>query len=202
LLLASKTFEEQRTALLDNLQARVEPLIYKYFGLDDVVVALIEDSSDVYWPSATPETPSKDIETLRATTPSRLEKFSSKLCSVLNNWTTLGLPKGGKPKYYFVAEYSSLRSGLCLVTLKRGTHKEHPKQSVLRDTDLALMRLAKSSVTENGAFTYLRTIIHSTPEAIYILRPDLYGQWTRSAALNIADVIYGSIMTSNTKSIK
>jgi hypothetical protein len=61
----------------------------------------------------------------------------------------------------------------------------------------ALARVAEAGRQTRGAFAWLRGIVHATPDAIHIVKPDLLGQWTRTAALNAADGILGSIADAN-----
>jgi len=197
--LHSQSIAEQRRTLIDNLQDHLEPLVYQYFGLTADDIALVEDTYSVYWPSATPNTLSTDIATLRRTKSEDLQQFSEWLCRVLNEWVSVSVTKDFKPKCYFNAEYTSLPdAGLCMVTLHRGktaAHVQSATDTSARDT--ALARIAQASRQNRGNFTYLRNIIHSTADAIYIVRPNLLGQWTRSAALNTADVIFGAIANAN-----
>jgi N-6 DNA Methylase len=198
-LLRDKSVEEYRIDLVERLQRKLEPLIHRYFGVTSDDAAVIEDTYDIYSASATPSSPSANVKTLQRTSEINRQQFSECLCRMLNHWAVFGQPANTQPKRYFVAEHGILpRNGLCIVMLRRTAKDTPPKETKdISKLEDALARIALASRNVSGPFDYLRSIIHATPDVIYILKPDLLGQWTRTAALNAAEGIFGAITTSN-----
>ena len=52
----SKKWQRERKKQIDALQKELEPLIYRYFGLTEQEITLVEDTNEVFEPSATPTT--------------------------------------------------------------------------------------------------------------------------------------------------
>ena len=188
----------QRKEIVKALQGDLEPLIYAYFGLTPDEIVLVEDTYDVYWPSATPENAEKDIVTLRETKGEHLCCFADLLCKTMNRWGRTRRSESTGPAFVFVAEYASISSiGLAMVVLSKSDHERLPVASTKNaDLDRVLDRISRETRERRGAFDYLRGTVYATPDAIYLVKPALYGQWTRSAALNAADEIFEAIVSS------
>lgn len=198
--LQSENLKIRRAKLVDQLQSAVEPLLYEYFGLNEEEVMLIEDTCTVFKPSATPTSMWKAIPTLQTVSGSDLARFSTVISDSLNTRSERerDAPVAGIP--FFMADYGHLeREGLAVVTLRRrDNEKEGGTPDFLSSSAVrtALERLLRASASKIGPFDCQRGIIHSTPDAIYIIRQDRMVYWTRTAALNTADAIYGGIKTS------
>lgn len=198
--LQSENLKVRRAKLVDQLQSAVEPLLYEYFGLNDEEVMLIEDTCAVFKPSATPTSMWKAIPTLLTVSGSDLARFSTVISDSLNTRSERERADSGAGIPFFMADYGHLEEeGLAVVSLRRrdnemeGETPDFLSSSVLRT---ALERLLRASGSKIGPFECQRGIIHSTPDAIYIIRQDRMVYWTRTAALNTADAIYGGIKTS------
>jgi hypothetical protein len=204
LRLSGREFPQLRTELTSRLDKELDSLVYRYFGLNEDEIAVVEDTIRISDESDTPAHPYESIPTLKQTEDKDRDAFAKCLCDSLNRWAKIGLPKGKTPPSYFTAEHAVLpESGLALMLLKRSPRELRAKKAnitlELRD---AVENVMEESRTERGAFSYRRNIIHFAADAIYIIRPDLLGQWTRTAALNTAEAIYGSIVAAKTEPIR
>ncbi len=196
--LRHETIESTRRRLVEQLQAELELLVYEYFDLSEEEIALIEDLHRVYEPSATPSTPNAFIPTLQETTEENRLAYSTLLCNTLNEWSRIDQPAGKKQPFHFHAESTRLnRTGMVMVTVRRASENagccEVPGNVRL---DKAVARIAKSSTQSRGGFAYLRGVIFADRDKIRVFKPDLLGNWTRSSALNDADVIFQAIIQS------
>ncbi|MEO5716299.1 MAG: N-6 DNA methylase [Luteolibacter sp.] len=195
LRLSGQEFPQLRAELTSGLDKELDSFVYRYFGLSEDEVAIVEDTIWISDESDTPTHPYESIPTLRQTADKDRDAFAESLCASLNHWAKIGFSKGKRPQNYFAAEHTVLsESGLALMLLKRSPVKVSPKPaSITQKLREAVEKVMEESRTERGAFSYRRNIIHFASDAIYIIRPDLMGQWTRTAAFNTAEAIYGSI---------
>jgi hypothetical protein len=91
------------------------------------------------------------------------------------------------------------KRGLCVVLLRLADVEASPKAAAGdQDEERALDRVVEATREQSGPFTWTRGIIHASADAIRIVKTDLRGQWTRIAALNDADEIFGAIVTAGT----
>lgn len=198
--LRAESLAKTRSSKIEKLQKRLEPLIYKYFNLSDEEIALIEDTCEIYEPSSTPPTWQSDLQTLKPTSAAHRKTYAKTLSDTLNDWSKLDQPKGQKVPFYFAAEYGTFsQQGLTWVRLSRSQKKKAPIASEDESAGESFARLSRSSKAETGAFEYLRGIIFSDADFIYIVKPDLRGKWTRTAALNDADTLFEAIVSSRKK---
>jgi len=191
--LQSGTEKEERKKWLkrqrkkaESLQAEINPLIYKYFGLDEQEIALIEDTREVFDKSDTPGSldATKSIPTLRRLDSADLEPYANMLTETLNGWASGILRISASSDVDFDL-------GLGLVELNQ-TKTANSFKTGTTNIQLvgALKRLQKISTERSGGLAYLRGTWVFDGTRIYIVKPALKGQWTRTAALNDAADIY------------
>jgi hypothetical protein len=194
-----RTWRQERKARVDHLQDEFEQLIYSYFGLTDQEIALVEDTTDIFIPSATPGTwrssQSITLDPLEKShkTPyaeQGLGAYADTLTRTLNTWAKM---EGASHRV--CAEGGSDRdTGLAMVAI-RLSQKEAPynEKSVAKDLFKTLNAYHKSISNKRGALQYDRDILLFQNETILIVRPNILLSWTRTAALNDAARIYGEI---------
>jgi len=172
-----------------KVQAELEPLIYAYFGLNEQEIALVEDTCDIFDKSDTPRSldAAKSIPTLRPLDAAGLEPYAEMLTATLNSWATGTLrvsASGGVDGDV----------GLGLIELNQG---KSPSSFRTRDVSgklvKALHALEEASTERHGSLAYLRRPWVFDGTRIYILKPSLMGQWTRTAALNDAAALYAHV---------
>lgn len=197
LSLNADTAEEYRSRRIAELRPELNRLVHQYFDLTDEEIALVEDTWEVYMPSATPGRYDKDIPTLRKTAPEQRLTYAEWLCRTLNRWAREAQPEGEEPPFRFVAETAQLgRIGQVMVTVRKADAECKPVEVSCEDAELeeTVGRVAALSSEEHGPFEYLYGIIAADGDAIRILKPDQLGEWTRTAALNDAAEIFEAIV--------
>ena len=203
---ALNSWRRERKVLVDDLQAEFEPLIYQYFGLTDQEIALVEDTTDIFITSSTPTT----WRTPKSVTLDPLEKskitpyagnglgtYADTLTTTLNAWAKAEganrcvCAEGGKDD----------DTGLSMVTVHL-SQKELPyiEKTIAKDLFNALKIYYESISKKRGSLKYERDILLFQGERIYIVRPNILLNWTRTAALNDAAKIYGEIAISGRES--
>jgi len=192
------TFDEARQTKSKELTQELEPLVYEYFGLTKEEIALIEDTCEIYEKSATPERYDKPIKTLQKTTRNDRLQYSKWLCSTLNNWI-LEAWQPDRPPFYFCAESTKFKTlGQVLISLCKTKNKRKNSEVDHKSIEMinAFKRISTASISERGSLTYLRGIVFVENDKIHVLKPDMLGKWTRTAALNDAQDLFDLIITS------
>ncbi|WP_367874280.1 class I SAM-dependent DNA methyltransferase [Luteolibacter sp. Populi] len=197
-------YQELREEMISQLEEEIEPQIYRYFGLSEDDVSLVEDTFFVSNKSYTPVHPYDSLPTLAETKEGDRNAFAASLCGSLNRWIQMGSMKNRRQSQFFAAEHVCLpNSGLAVMILRRSLREATPKKAIITpELTEAVEGVMRESSTERGAFSFRRNILHFGKDAIYIVRPDLLVHWTRTAGLNTAEAIYGSIVSAKTKPIK
>lgn len=174
-----------------KVQAEIDPLIYEYFGLNDQEIALIEDTCEIFDKSDTPGSldAAKSIPTLHSLDADGLEPYAGMLTETLNSWAsgTVRVSASGGVDDEF---------GLGLVVLNQTKRASRFKtQMVSTELADALKRLQETPTQRTDKLAYLRGTyaFDTSTKRIFIVKPALKGQWTRTAALNDAADLYAHI---------
>ncbi|MFC1793180.1 Eco57I restriction-modification methylase domain-containing protein [Planctomycetota bacterium] len=165
-----------------KLQAELEPLIYEYFGLNEQEIVLVEDTCEIFDKSDTPGSlyGAKSIPTLQPVDANGLEPYAGMLTATLNKWTSGSLRVSA-------SGCVDSKVGLGLVRLDQTKSARRFRTcSVSGELISALQRLEEASTERSGTLAYLRRPWIFDGTRIYIVKPALKGQWTRTAALNDA----------------
>lgn len=177
-----------------KLQGELNLFIYDYFGLNDQERALVEDTCDIFDLSDTPTlTAARSIPTLEPLDADGLKPYATMLVDTLNGWTAGSLrtsARGGVDS----------ESGLGLVELSQ-TRTPNPfhARNVSKQLTAALKRLQDAAAEKAGRFLFQRSGWFFDGPRIYLVKPALKGQWTRTAALNDAAEIHGNIAVARQK---
>lgn len=192
------TFDEARQRKSKDLSQELEPFVYEYFGLTKEEIALIEDTCEIYEKSATPERHDKPIKTLQKTTKSDRLRYSKWLCNTLNNWI-LEAWQPDPPPFFFCAESTKFNElGQVLITLYKTKTKRTSTEVDHKWIEMvnSFKRISEASTSKRGSLSYLRGIVFVENDKIHVLKPDMLGKWTRTAALNDAQDLFDLIITS------
>ena len=211
----AKKWQRVRKRLTDDLQVEIEPLIYRYFGLTEQEKILVEDTVDIFFPSATPNKWNADLPTLA---PVKVETrfiasdkksspygkqglcaYGSTLAGTLNSWVG-----DGRSRYRVRAEVGADgETGLAMATLHlvEGEPAEICRRMKSLSPSLAdALRHYRETLSEKtGTLLYERDILFFQGDCIHIVRPNLLINWTRTMALNDAAQIYGEILLRKRK---
>ncbi|MBN1906562.1 MAG: N-6 DNA methylase [Deltaproteobacteria bacterium] len=195
----SKKWQKERKEKVDLLQKELEPLIYKYFELTQQEITLIEDTINIFIPSSTPTTwrtpKTVTIEPLQNTKikpyyGERLKPYAETLTNTLNEWA-----QAEGSKYRVSAEGCiDEKIGLAMVSVYISNSIAHYKEAPLFENNADLfIKLQKQVSRKKGKLVYERDIFYILRDRIFIIRPNILFNWTRTAALNDAAKIYAEI---------
>jgi len=199
--LRSQSLGDSRKQRIKRLQGDLEPLVYRYFKLTKNEIAHVEDTCNIIRESATPESPTKQTLTTKKTTTLDRKRYANLLCKTLNKWSKSDQPAGGQLPFYFNADIATLSDvGMVMLTLSQGRAERGPNEKEShREFSGVIERLTDASSYEQGSFEYLRGTIFADRRKIRIIKQDMLGQWTRTAALNDADRVFTAIVQSRRK---
>jgi hypothetical protein len=198
----SKQWQRERKRQIDALQNDLEPLVYCYFGLTEQEIILVEDTNEVFEPSATPTTwNTPKTVTLDPLEKTKIEPYASQalgayantLTNTLNTWA-----EAEGSSYRVNAEGGTdEQTGLAMITVKlASTEAEFQQKPISRNLAKNLKRFHNHASIEQGTLLYERDILFFQGRQIHIVRPNVLLNWTRTAALNDAARIYGDIALS------
>lgn len=192
-------WQQERRKLADALQTEIEPLIYRYFGLTEHEVMLVEDTIHVFEPSSTPTTwlspQTVTLDDVNETTvkPYKgigLKLYADTLTTTLNKWA-----QAEGSTYRICAEGGTdEKTGLIMITLSTvHTETEYKQKNLSGHLAKKLNELYRHVSRKQGALLYQRDIFLFKGNRIHIVRPNILLNWTRTSALNDAARIYGEI---------
>lgn len=195
----TKEWNRERKKYIDKLQDEFDKLIYRYFGLTEQEIMLVEDTIHVFEPSSTPtswwspKTVTLDhVEhsTVNPYADQGLKAYADILTSTLNKWAQT------EGSYYRVFAEGGIedQTGLAMVTLTISRSEEVYRQKTIAGNLAIVMKtFYKDSARKQGPLFYERDILLFQMDKIHIIRPNILLNWTRTAALNDAARIYGEI---------
>lgn len=203
----SKQWQQERKRQVDAVQNEIEPMTYSYFGLTDQEIMLVEDTINVFEPSATPTTwntpktitlnPLNDSQKALLIEPyatKGLGAYADTLTSTLNTWA-----EAEGSKYRVKADGGTDKlTGLAMVTVSlTNTESEFQYKKISKRLADNLNKFHQHASKKNGTLLYQRDILLFQGKQIHIIRPNILLNWTRTAALNDAARIYGEIIQSH-----
>jgi len=179
---ALRAWLEQQRGKAKTLQVGLNSLIYEYYGINEQERALVEDTVDVFDRSDTPGSlaAAREIPTLQSLDAAGLKPYATMLVNTLNGWATSGLrvcAAGGVD--------TELGVGLVELSQTRSV-KGFRIRNISGPLATALQRLQEVNIERAGHLEFSRSGLIFDGLRIYLLKPALRGEWTRTEALNDA----------------
>jgi len=169
------------------IRKKLEPLIRKYYGIDDYESMVIDDTIETIIRSSTPNGPEDVIRTLRSVRDEHCLCYTDTLCEMLSQFTEhkkttfVGHVFLGRP-------YSAVR-----ITIgKRKTETKVSKAP--KPLAEVLDRMETLLERQNEHFMFCRNMKVFDGDVLYILKPAQRRFWTRTTALNDADEIAAAVI--------
>jgi len=188
--LASFAFDQEREELCADAKLALTKLVYEYYDVAPWEQVLIQDTVGVLKRSIIPSASRlPTLPTLKETADVERPDYAEFLRRTINDWAHR------QPWKLSAEGRIDQKGGLCLLTLTRGQGRNAYQESKADARfEKALDRLAKAAGKEQGRVTYLRGFYLIDGDAIHILKPLAYRHWTKTAALNDADAIWGALL--------
>lgn len=177
-----------------KIRMKADQLIYQYFGLVESEITVIEDTVKYVMPSIQPRHGKTTVLRNPATSDMMME-YANTLSGQLNNWLTGGqhlqttIYTGSQD--YLIAELSlSQYESEC--TTKQVDSEAIQKLNTIRD----------QIVRQQGdLFGYVSEVRVWIGDKLYFIKSNEVRHWMRSTALNDADMIATSLMSTNDRGL-
>jgi hypothetical protein len=195
---AVKEWRRLRKSRTESLQDELETLIYNYFGLLAPEKMLVTDTVKIFIPSSTPPNADRlDLPTLQPVTAAKIPGYEAGLvvyaeilAETLNAWA---VERGSDFRVSPVIG-ADPQSGMAMVSLSFGSQAA-PLERIDLQGELAhwLKRGFDACARSAATIRSERELLWFEENRLHIIRPWTLIHWTRTAALNDADTIYGEI---------
>lgn len=197
---ARKEWIKRRKERTDLLQTELEPLIYAYFGLHEPEVMLLKDTVHISIPSSTPSearAETMDLPTLQLVSAGKVQgyqqgivAYADTLTGTLNNWAE----ERGSDFRVKAAGGVDETAGVAMISLSLGKEIDPMVQLTFKESlSQWLRRGLDACARQSATIRSEREMLWFEEEQVHIIRPATLNHWTRTAALNDADTIYGEI---------
>jgi hypothetical protein len=179
-----------RANVVTNATQTIEPLVYKYFGVQPSERLLIDDTLNVIIPSVQPTRSRAFVPTMTPVADEGLATYKDRLCETLSQWSRATNNLAGR-----VAR--SRKLGIAMAVIER---TDRPATAVVPhgvdDMDLlaVLDTLQKALPGTRRTIDFVRGLMIFHGTNLYIVKPDSWRHWTQSSALNDADEIAGRLL--------
>ncbi len=191
---ASAGRSAKRSKLSNEFRKQIDALIYRYFGLSQQDIAVVEDTCNIIDKGDTPPSleSASHIPNLRPVESSQaLSDYAEMISATLNGWSANSVKVVAKTAIHPA-------SGMALVEL--GQSKSAEPVGLMLDSARvieAAHRLQSASTSKLGrSLEFRRHGWYFDGKRILIVKPARLGEWTRTAALNDAAELYAHIAKS------
>ncbi|MBX2850192.1 MAG: SAM-dependent methyltransferase [Phycisphaeraceae bacterium] len=177
-----------REGIVRGAIAKINPLVDRYFDILPTEKLLVEDTVRVVIPSVQPRTGQAAPTIVQASGLHR-SMYIRRLCATLNGWS--------KNSGFTVQANQSASSeqGIGVIVLQRSLRDEKMPPPEPSDDVLAVLdRLRDAAMQKMNSYELASGVMVFDEDMIFIVKPLSYRFWTRTAALNDADEIAGSIL--------
>ena len=182
--------EQRRKDRVDEIRGEFEPLIREYYDIDKYESMLIDDTLNLAVKSFHPRenTAKEKIPTLIDVNDEQTKEYAKTLCEMLNNF-------GEGSKFKVKGEvYKGMPYSVVHISLSDRIKKDVPILESKEDLAKILQRMGHLLQQKRGQFVFCQNLKVFDKNSLYILKPMQMRFWSRTAALNDADEIAGSII--------
>ncbi len=178
-----------RQRIVKQAVATAEKLVEEYFDVDDIERMLISDTDKIIIPSVRPTRARVDVPTIRPSNDAQRTEYTRLLCDTLNGWASTEHQVCGKAT-------ADAALGVGLVVLEKTRRGQPPGHLDESTADLltALQWLQSGAARRYSTLELVRGLKVFDKNVLYITKPLGQRFWTRTAALNDADEIAGTVL--------
>ncbi|MBP3955339.1 N-6 DNA methylase [Gemmata sp. G18] len=178
-----------RDNIVKKAQVRAEELVDEYFDLNDIERMLIQDTNAVIIPSVRPTRTRIAVPTILPAKPANCQAYVALLCETLNQWASKDFQVEGRA-------ITDGKLGVGMVVLEkvlRGRAASH-LDSATKNILATLIRIQHVAGSNQGSLALVRDLKVFDKTLLYVTKPIGMRFWTRTAALNDADEIAGTLL--------
>ena len=169
---------------------RIAPLVDEYFDIQPSERVLIEDTINILMPSIQPSQKMMPVPTVARITKGHQTDYVERVCDTLNLWIKNG------PYMVRGDMIASARLGIGIAKLEKIERSDvtRPMDPVGKNVLDAFDRLRSAIPRAQRTLDPTRELMVFDHDILYIVKPIGRRYWSRSAALNDADEIAGTIL--------
>lgn len=184
-----------RSGIVADATAKIEPLIYEYFDIQPLERLLIEDTLNVILPSIQPNHKRMPVPTVKASTADQRDAYMNRVCEMLNMWAKNG------PSIVRGKTFADDKLGIGMAVLEKISQSEakSPMNGIEENILESLDRLRKAVSQQRGTINPVRGLMVFDQNRLYIAKPIAQRHWMQTAALNDADEIAGTLLMHSYK---
>jgi len=179
-----------RDDIVQRMQDRAEVLVQEYFDVNDIERILIDDTDRIIVPSVRPTRMRAEVPTIIPAQRPDYAEYIEHLCGTLNGWANREYEVHGK-----VISDGDIGVGMVVLEKTRRGEEPHHLQSATQDVLVHLHNLQKGAAKGRGTVELARGLRVFDKSLLYVTKPNGRRFWTRTAALNDADEIAGTLLT-------
>lgn len=180
-------------SLIETYSQEIDKAVFDYYDIDTWEEYLIQDTVELYIPSATPRRGAKSIPTLEASKRNHRHDYISLLLEAINAWVK------GSGKFIIGKLTTSSVSELGIVSLARVyesiSHTDPIEEEASDRVDEILDRIKNYLPAEMRSLRIMRNLKIFDGNELHILKPLERRFWTKTSALNDADEIAAAILS-------
>ena len=173
-----------------KIRRELEPLIRKYYNIDEYESMVIDDTLHLAVKSFHPRQVQKKIPTLREPNKGECETYAKTLCEMLNHF--------GKGSQFKVRGevFKGIPYSVVQVSLTDRVSISVPITDTKEKLTSVLERMESLLQEKKGRFVFCQNLKVFDGDSLYVLKPMQMRFWSRTMALNDADEIAGAILDS------
>ena len=179
-----------RDTQIQHANVKIESLVFEYFDILPKEAELIHDTLAVIEPSIQPTQSKMPVETVKPASPEQCNAYLNRVLEMLNGW---GKRSGAKVQGDVMRSESL---GIAVAVLEKYDVDKTSIALECTSEDLisVLDRLRKSIPNKHATLDIVRGVIVFDRNRLYLVKPIGQRYWTRTAAMNDADEIAGTIL--------
>ena len=178
-----------RDDIVERTQDRAEVLVQEYFDVNDIERILIDDTDRIIVPSVRPTRLRTEVPTIIPARRPDYAEYVEHLCGTLNGWANREYEVHGK-----AISDGDIGVGMVILEKTRQGEEPHHLQNATQDVLAHLHNLQKGAAKGLGSVELARGLKVFDKTLLYVTKPNGRRFWTRTAALNDADEIAGTLL--------
>lgn len=187
---AAKEDFADRKGLVKEASQSIEVLVEEYFDVIPEEKALADDTVRIIAPSVRPTRKRLLVPTIEPSKEKQRNDYTKELCDTLNSWS--------KNSPFMVRGFTAVSSeyGVAIAVLEKSRRDVPPSEvpEEFQQVFAAMRELRDASSQKLNTFELLRGAKVFDRNRLYLVKPIGQRFWTKTAALNDADEIAGTIL--------
>ncbi len=186
----------ERAGIVRAASAKIEPLVEEYFDIIPHEKDLIEDTVRIVIASARPTRAKKKIETIFPSSPKQQQSYRDRVCEMLNGWA-----KSGPFAVHGQVVCGDPKLGIAIAIFEKVERaRVNEKMPDVEPSLVESLNAVRKAIPSKFAnLDVVRGVMVFHGNRLYVVKPIGQRFWTKTAAMNDADEIAGTILMRSPK---